>query len=70
MIYEYRCKSCNLKFDVFTTLEKRNVVQECPHCKTITGIRQISTSNFDIGGTNAQKLAALDGNNKYRKNHY
>ena len=69
MIYQYRCSQCQLLFDVTTTLEKRNVVQECPNCKTITGRRQITAPMFDTGGTTSQKLARLGPDLKYVSNY-
>lgn len=68
MIYEYKCQSCNKVFDGTATIETRNVIKKCPICLELKGIRIISKPMFDSGGTNAQKLARLDSDNKYKVN--
>lgn len=65
--YEYKCKNCNNRFDICTTMEKRNIIQTCPKCNKRESIRVISVPMFDTGGSNADKLGRLDNNLKYRK---
>lgn len=41
-IYEYKCKNCNSKFEVFKPIEKKDQDEKCPVCRSTETERLLS----------------------------
>lgn len=50
MTYEYECASCQKKWDEEQSI-KDAPIKKCPHCKSDTAKRLISSGNFILNGS-------------------
>jgi putative FmdB family regulatory protein len=60
-IYEYRCDSCEKKFDVLTRFAERDSAQACPECESTRTRVLVSSFAMAGGGPEAADLAPREG---------